>query len=112
MATFKCSCCGAAIPGPPLRWTFDAPALWTSLSEEERGNRGHLSSDFCVIGEEHFFIRGLAEIPVKESEDAFAWNLGISASKQNFLRARDLWDDPLRAKEPAYFGWLCNSIPG
>jgi len=38
--------------------------------------------------------------------------LWISASKQNLLRARDLWDDPLRAKEPAYFGWLCNSIPG
>jgi len=24
----------------------------------------------------------------------------------------ELWDDPARTQEPAYFGWLSNSLPG
>jgi hypothetical protein len=33
-------------------------------------------------------------------------------SKDSFDRVNELWDDENRVKEPAYFGWLSNSIPG
>jgi hypothetical protein len=111
MPTFTCSCCGATIPGPPLRWSFDTPTPWDALSDKQREN-GHHSSDLCVIGSEHFFIRGLIEIPVKDGGGPFAWNVWVSVSNTNFLRACDVWEEPQRVTEPAYFGWLCNSIPG
>jgi hypothetical protein len=100
------------IPGPPLSWSFDAPAPWNALSNEEREHRGHISSDLCVICDEHSFVRGLVEIPLKDGDGPFTWNVWVSVSKQNFLRAFELWEDPQRVHEPAYFGWLCNSIPG
>jgi hypothetical protein len=40
-----------------------------------------------VIAEEHFFIRGLIELPVRDGDGPFAWNVWVSISKQNFLRA-------------------------
>src|SRR5689334_10986230 len=109
--TFQCSCCGATIPGPPMSWSFDAPVPWTALSDQQR-EEGHFSSDLCVIGDEHFFVRGLIEIPLNDAEDHFAWNVWVSVSKQSFGRICDSWENPERANEPAYFGWLCNSIPG
>jgi hypothetical protein len=65
-----------------------------------------------VIDDEHFFVRGLLEIPVLDSDGPFAWSVWVSSSKANFQRATELWNDSNRVSEPAYFGWLCNSIPG
>src|ERR1043166_8905799 len=112
MTTFQCSCCGATIPGPPLSWSVDAPAPWTAGSKEEQESSGHMPTDLCVIGEDKLFIRGLIEIPVKNGDGPFTWNVWVSVSKQSFLCAFELWEDPQRVHEPAYFGWLCNSIPG
>src|SRR5439155_1271616 len=32
-------------------------------------------------------------------------------SRLSFERVLELWDDPARTEEPAYFGWLSNSLP-
>jgi hypothetical protein len=65
-----------------------------------------------VIDGEHFFIRGLVEIPVVDGDGPFAWGVWVSLSKTSFDRANALWHDPNRVSEPAYFGWLCDSLPG
>lgn len=109
---FKCSCCGEMLDGPPLAWHFDAPDLWNSISPAERNQRGELSSDQCVIDNQHFFVRGLVEIPVLDGDGPFAWGVWVSLSMANFERTTALWHDPNRINEPAYFGWFCNSIPG
>jgi hypothetical protein len=100
------------LDGPPLAWHLEAPDLWSSLSSSERKQRGRLSSDQCVIDNEHFFVRGLVEIPVLDGDGPFAWGVWVSLSKVNFERTTALWHDPNRVNEPAYFGWFCNSIPG
>jgi hypothetical protein len=41
----------------------DAPALWYALPEGERAERAFLSSDECVIDDEHFFVRGRVVLP-------------------------------------------------
>src|ERR1039457_5900813 len=58
---FRCSCCGEMLDGRALAWHFDAPVLWSSLSAADRKRRGQLTSDQCVIDDEHFFVRGLVE---------------------------------------------------
>ncbi len=98
------------IPGPPLSWGFEEPAPWLSASEEER-REGHLSSDLCVIRGEHFFVRGVIEIPLKDAHGLFLWNVWVSLSKESFGRMLDCFDQPDRASGPACFGWLSNSIP-
>ncbi|MGA2275874.1 MAG: DUF2199 domain-containing protein [Bryobacteraceae bacterium] len=110
--TFQCSCCGESLYGPPLAWHFDAPDAWLSLPTGDREKRGELSSDQCVIDGQHFFIRGLVEIPTLDGDGPFAWGIWVSLSNANFERACELWQDPERVNEPAYFGWFCNSVPG
>jgi hypothetical protein len=100
------------LDGPPLAWHFNAPDVWNALSPEAREQRGELSSDQCVIDQEHFFIRGLVQIPIIHADGPFEWGVWVSLSKANFDRATTLWHDPNRVNEPTYFGWLCNSIPG
>jgi len=108
---FKCSCCGEMLNAPPLAWHFDAPDSWNQLSPFARKQRGELSSDQCVIDDEHFFVRGLVEIPVLDGDGPFAWGVWVSLSRTNFERANALWHDSNRVSEASYFGWLCNSIP-
>lgn len=110
--SFQCSCCGETLFGPPLAWHFQAPAAWHALPLGERENRGEISSDQCVIDDQHFFIRGLVKIPIVGSEEPFEWGVWVSLSRANFERAASLWHDADRVNEPAYFGWFSNSLPG
>jgi len=110
-STFKCSCCGEILEGPPLSWHFEAPDAWNDLSPADRKIHGQLSSDQCIIGRD-YFIRGLVEIPIIDNPEVFAWGVWVSLSEENFACASELWDDDNRVNEPPYFGWLCNSLPG
>jgi hypothetical protein len=56
------------LDGPPLAWHLDAPDPWTSLSPTEHKRRSLLTSDQCVIDDQHFFVRGLIEIPVLDGD--------------------------------------------
>jgi hypothetical protein len=94
-----------------MAWHFNAPDAWSSLPDAERKRRGELSSDQCIIDDEHFFVRGLVEIPIIDGTEVFAWGVWVSLSRTNFERASALWDSPQRVEEPTYFGWFCNSIP-
>ena len=75
-----------------------------------------MSRDLCVWtdpdGQRNYFIRGVLEIPVLETGDCFAFGVWSSLSAESFDRVFELWDDPRRTDEPAYFGWLSNSLPG
>jgi len=92
-----------------LAYAFAAPApdAWTALHRWRRGRQSELGGEQCVIRGEHFFIRGLVEIPVLGGDEpVFSWNVWSSLSRENFERASALWHSPDRAKEPPYFGWL------
>jgi hypothetical protein len=71
-----------------------------------------LTTDTCRIDEKHFFVFGDMRIPILGSDTSFAWTIWVSLSKDNFQRSLDLWHIPGREREPPYFGWLSNSIPG
>jgi hypothetical protein len=79
------------LDGPPLAWHFEARDPWNHLSPAALKKRGELTSDRCVIDDEYFFIRGLVEVPVIDSDGPFAWGVWVSLSKANFQRATVLW---------------------
>ncbi|MFF3311509.1 DUF2199 domain-containing protein [Streptomyces sp. NPDC002952] len=70
-----------------------------------------LSADQCVISAQHYFIKGLIEIPVIGSTTVFSWGVWVSLSRPTFARAADLWETPGREKEQPYFGWLSTDLP-
>jgi len=90
----------------------EVPHWYDAVAPEERERRIELTSDQCVIDEEHFFIRGVLEIPVINCEEPFTWGVWVSLSATNFSRATDLWNELEREQEPPYFGWSSTKLPG
>ena len=92
----------------PLDYSYDAPDYWTQALNSD-ANSFH-NSDFCVIRNENFFVRGLIEIPIIGESQTLRYGVWVSLSENNFQRMVDLWNDPAIISEPPYFGWLSNSI--
>ncbi|WP_329176349.1 DUF2199 domain-containing protein [Streptomyces sp. NBC_01477] len=107
-AGFICSRCGDHHAELPLGYSIAAPDIWEPRFETDRDST--LSSDQCVIRGQHFFIRGLIEIPVIGGEDVFSWGVWVSLSKDNFARALEVWNTEGREAEKPYFGWLSTEL--
>ena len=108
---YWCATCGRYHNDLPMEFGADAPAPYYSIPEEERPGRCDLTSDLCVIDEEHFFIRGCLEIPVIDGNGPFAWGVWASLSHASFERTVEIWEQKGRESEPPFFGWLCTSLP-
>ena len=50
---YTCAGCGEVHEGLP-DVGFEAPDLYASLTDEQRGARATLSADFCTVDEHHF----------------------------------------------------------
>jgi hypothetical protein len=111
MNSYICTTCGNEHDELPMCFSSNAPALWHLIPEEERATRGELTSDQCVIDNQHFFVLGRILIPVNDGSDPFIWMAWVSLSESNFLRASELWETQGRESEPSYFGWLQSSLP-
>ncbi|MFJ3664613.1 DUF2199 domain-containing protein [Streptomyces sp. NPDC090119] len=92
-----------------MNCTAEAPAVWESAFAD--ADDCLLSSDQCVIRAQHYFVKGLIEIPVIDSDEVFSWGVWVSLSRENFSRAADLWENPSRESEKPYFGWLTTDLP-
>lgn len=109
---YHCRACGTFHDDLPLHYGAPAPYVYFTIAEEQRDERALLSSDQCVIDDEHFFIVGNVDIPIIGSAELFSWDVWVSLSEKNFARASDLWTTPGRESEPPYFGWLSTLLPG
>ncbi|MDQ2772984.1 MAG: DUF2199 domain-containing protein [Bacteroidota bacterium] len=112
MEGFTCSRCGEFHAEFPMCFGAEFPDYYFSVPPEERDSRVELTESLCVVDDTHFFIRGRIEIPVIDTEEAFCWNVWASVSETNFRRTNEIWNDPERMNEPAYFGWLQTALPG
>ncbi|WP_266913062.1 DUF2199 domain-containing protein [Streptomyces sp. NBC_00335] len=85
-----------------------APDVWDPAFESDPDST--LSSDQCVIKGQHFFIRGLIEIPVIGSRDVFSWGVWVSLSRDDFARALEVRNTEGRERAKPYFGWLSTEL--
>ena len=108
--TFTCACCGKTVSGAP-DLAFDAPLHYAQLPEVERAERASLDADFCVIDGEQRFIRAVCPIPIRGTEEFFAWGVWVSLAADSFERYRASFEDPDQSKLGGMFGWLCNRLP-
>ena len=104
--SYRCTICGEAHDDLP-DIASDRPVQWWDVAEEERSRRVLLTSDTCVIDDEHFFVRGVIEIPVHDHPQRFGFGVWVSQKRENFVTY-------LRHPESAgigpFFGWLCTRI--
>lgn len=111
MSGYLCTACGQHHDELPMCFGLSAPDLWYSIPEDERNERGELSSDQCVIDDKYFFVLGRILIPVTDGEGPFIWLAWVSLSEENFLRMTELWESQGRESEPPCFGWLQSNLP-
>lgn len=103
---YVCRCCGEHHDELPFSYHAPAPAHWSP------GAAGELGEETCVIGGEHFFLRALVQLPVRDAAEDFAWGVWVSLSERSFRRTLALWEQPDRQAEPPMFGWLSTHLPG
>ncbi len=108
--TFTCACCGKTVSGPP-DLAFDAPLHYAQISEVGRAARARLDADFCVIDGADRFIRAVCPVPIRGTEEIFAWGVWVSLGEDSFERYRASFDGPDQSKLGGMFGWLCNRLP-
>jgi hypothetical protein len=111
MFQFRCYTCNEEHEGIPS-FSWDYPANYLYIPIEEREQRCELSSDWCIIDREQFFIRGSLEIPVIDSSEPFVWGAWVSLSERNFKRYLELYEEQGREQEEPFFGWLCSMPSG
>jgi len=87
-----------------------SPAL-KLVPKEEYKDRVVENADMCIVDGEHFFVRGHIELPVKDSNDVFAWSVWVSLSDNSFDHMCDNWEKTGRENSESYFGWLSTSLP-
>lgn len=71
---YTCSRCGEHHAELPMGYSTMAPDVWDASLESDPDSM--LSSDQCIVRHEHYFIKGLIEIPVFGSEEPFSWGSG------------------------------------
>ena len=110
MSLWKCNQCGEVHESVPSSFSFRAPIYWNPDASIEGAARTWIDQNFCIIRDEHFFIRGTLEIPIIESSEFFVFGVWSSLGAKNFERARAMALEPGRTAEPPNFGWLSNRL--
>jgi len=104
--SYKCSCCGNTHDTLP-DIAFDAPVYVEGIPENERESRVRITEDLCSIDEEHYFIRCVLQIRIKNSNENFGFGIWVSQSKQNFEKYIENFDSD---QIGPFFGWVSNNI--
>lgn len=104
--TYVCSCCGKTHDGLP-DLAFDRPAYVKDVPEQELEKRVDLGTDLCVIDDEHYFIRGVIEIPIQGHHEHFGIGVWVSQKKENFMTYKKNHDSDTIGP---FFGWLSNEF--
>jgi hypothetical protein len=91
--SYICHQCGLSHEDIPLSFAADFPDQYANMSSEDRDNRSIIGSDQCIINSEAFYVRGLLEIPILDSDDKFLWGLWASVKEEVFDELSDSWEE-------------------
>jgi hypothetical protein len=100
--TFVCPQCGKQHGELPLDLAYHRPADYFKISEAERSTRIKIDSDLCVIDETEFYIRGVLELPVQNTEKTFTWGVWARVKEGDFRKYLELWDVDNVESEPRF----------
>lgn len=92
-----------------------APWQWGGPAEPEpnaalRTDGSFLSEDFCVIEGEHFFVRGVLDIPVYGFDEPFSLGAWSTLSPANFDIYVDSFNGTVAASDEDWTGWFATTL--
>jgi hypothetical protein len=109
---YTCAVCGKQHDDWPAL-AFDSPYHYHNLSEVEKETIAQLNSDSCIIiyeDQADRFIRCTLTQKVNDSCQHLDYGVWVSLSEKNFNDYEANFNN--ENHETAYFGYLCNDIPG
>jgi hypothetical protein len=109
---FRCAGCGEWHDELLLDFAFDEPLYVADLARDDRARFVKGTGDFRELlrdGETHFFIRGLIEIPILETDSVFSYGVWTSLSAASYAAATAAYREQTEAGP--FFGWLSNALP-
>lgn len=119
---WKCRSCEEWHTGPILDLSYNHPHYWPADHGASSGGvkpndtrpRNFLNSDYCVIDDRDFFVRGFIPLPIIGTLQQFCWGVWGSLSRDNFEKLIEWENDPQGGtdKLPGMFSWLSNRIDG
>jgi hypothetical protein len=63
------------------------------MTPDDRDNRCIIGSDQCVIDQQTFYVRGLLEVPVLDTEQVFLWGLWCSVWEKDYDEISESWEE-------------------
>jgi hypothetical protein len=114
---WECTACGQTHTGI-FDVAFDKPAVWPddnvpiSNADLAPGLTHFLSDDFCVLDNEHYFVRCVLELPILGADQALGFGVWSSLSRDNFGRYVENFNSDDRGTLGPWFGWFSNGVPG
>lgn len=108
---FRCSSCNKLHEGlPDLH--FEAPEAVLQMSADERDSRALLTSDFCILDGEQFFIRGILRVPVQGVDDNIGWGAWCRVYWRPFKTCYQAASRPGEVPIAPFGAWLATRLPG
>ncbi len=105
--SFLCPCCGGQHIGLP-DIAFASPIFWSEADAAANPTDNKLNSDFCIVNGEHYFIRCVLDVPIKDANQVLGWGVWVTQSKSNFNLYGETFD---ATPERQTFGYLANRLP-
>jgi len=87
----KCKCCGKDIGLFTLDIAYELPDVVWALPENERETKAHYNSDLCQYNDS-YYIRGIALIPINETNTSFGWGLWVEVNKKTFNKYLEIYE--------------------
>ncbi len=106
---YTCSTCHQYHEELPMDVGYDFPAFYDPKDKESAKT---LTSDTFILNNESFFVRGVLELPIIDSDKVFNYGVWVSLSDENFKRYPEVDGTDLGLQDPPHFGWFANSIRG
>jgi hypothetical protein len=115
--TWRCSSCNETHVGI-FDIAYHDPMIWSGPKDYDPNSvvstSSHfLSEDFCILGNEHHFIRCILEVPILGTGgERFGFGVWSSLSTKNFELYVRSFDDPHQDVLGPWFGWFSNRLRG
>lgn len=110
-----CPCCGQSFSGV-FDIGFDHPVAWPHEILAESGREtievgdDKLSADLCRIGEDRY-IRCVLLLPIRGSDEVFAFGVWASIHPENFDKYVHAWTRDDWSGFSGCIAWLMNDLP-